>query len=573
LVAQQAARVLVFGSGRGNSAMIVRRKGECLRSTHTTPLATWTLALVCLALNVASPAHAGGDHALFIIDANTGATLANQDGTDPRYPASLTKMMTIYMAFDAVQRGTTSLQSPVKFSVAATKAAPSKLDLDVGDTITLENAILALITKSANDVAIAVAEHLGGTETNFAKMMTAKARELGMKNTTFKNASGLPDGEQTTTARDMTTLGLRLYDDFPKQFPLFSTRSFAYNGASYRNHNTLMLQMPGINGIKTGYTHASGFNLVSSLQQDGKHVIGAIFGGSTANSRNLSMRIALAKAMSKASSTKTRKPVLLAQASPAKPVARAPALTPAPVAAAPKAAAVAPAPVVAATAPVASPAPVRIDIAKVRPATAQETATVVPPAARAPDPVSPPPQAFAPAAFAQASIAPKVADPVKPKAPEPAPVARAAIAAAPTPAGSGVRPPSSLNAQMAQLSAPAAQPNKPAEPSFRLNGPATPSQPTLQTVANTQPTPSGGSNYDIQIGAYASPAEADRRMTSAATLVPTHLKNRRPNRQQVSVGDKTLYRARFSGFDQSAAAAACAELNRQSINCIALKAE
>jgi D-alanyl-D-alanine carboxypeptidase len=549
--------------------MIVRRTIDQFCLGHTTRHAAWTLALFCFALAVVSPARAGGDHALFIIDANTGATLTNQDGTDPRYPASLTKMMTIYMAFDAVQRGTTTLKSQVQFSLAATKAAPSKLDLDVGDTITLENAILALITKSANDVAIAVAEHLGGSEPNFARMMTAKARELGMKNTTFKNASGLPDGDQTTTARDMTTLGLRLYDDFPKQFPLFSTRSFAYNGASYRNHNTLMLQMPGINGIKTGYTHASGFNLVSSLQQDGKHVIGAIFGGSTANSRNLSMRIALAKAMSKASTTKTRKPVLVAQASPAKPVARVPAPTAAVVGATPKPAAVAPAPVVvAAAAAVALPTPLRIDIAKVRPVTAQETATVVAPAARAPDPVSPPPQAFA-----QASVAPKVADLIKPKAPEPAPSVRAPIAAVPPPSGSGVRPPSSLNAQMAQLSPPPAQPNKPAEPSFRLNGPASPSQPAPQPVANTLSIPSGGANYDIQIGAYASPAEADRRMASAATLVPTHLKNRRPNRQQVSVGDKTLHRARFSGFDQAAAAAACAELNRQSINCIALKAE
>jgi D-alanyl-D-alanine carboxypeptidase len=548
--------------------MIVRRRGERFRLTHTTPLATWTLALVCLALNVASPAHAGGDHALFIIDANSGATLANQDGTDPRYPASLTKMMTIYMAFDAVQRGTTTMTSPVKFSVAATKAAPSKLDLDVGDTITLENAILALITKSANDVAIAVAEHLGGTEPNFAKMMTAKARELGMKNTTFKNASGLPDGDQTTTARDMTTLGLRLYDDFPKQFPLFSTRSFAYNGSSYRNHNTLMLQMPGINGIKTGYTHASGFNLVSSLEQDGKHVIGAIFGGSTANSRNLSMRIALAKAMSKASTTKTRKPLLLAQAAPAKSVPRA---AQAPVATiAPKAAPAAspPAPVVVvAAAP--TTAPLRIDIAKVRPATAQETATVAP---RSPERAPPPP------AFAQASVAPKAAEIIKPRASEPLAIAPTPLAAAPATAPSGVRPPSSLNAQLAQLSQSAGQlPAPPAQPSYRLNGPAQQTQPTAQPVANTptaagQPT-NAALNYDIQIGAYASPAEADRRMTTAASLVPTHLKNRRPNRQQVSVGDKTLYRARFSGFDQSAASAACAELNRQSINCIALKAE
>ncbi len=569
--------------------MIVRPIEKFSYAVGTTSPATWTLAVWLLALGIltltsAVPARAGGDHALFIIDANTGATLTNQEGTDPRYPASLTKMMTIYMAFDAVQRGTTTMKSPVKFSVAATKAAPSKLDLDVGDTITLENAILALITKSANDVAIAVAEHLGGTEPTFAKMMTAKARELGMKNTTFKNASGLPDGDQTTTARDMTTLGLRLYDDFPKQFHLFATRSFAYNGSSYRNHNTLMLQMPGINGIKTGYTHASGFNLVSSLEQDGKHVIGAIFGGSTANNRNLSMRIALSKAMAKASATKTRKPMLVAQASPVKP---ARALAPAPVAvAAPVAAASKPTPVQQAIAlappvPVSAVAPVRIDIAKVRQATPQETATVAAPVPQ-PAPIATASASPAPQAFAQASIVPKAADVVaaKPSAPVVAPAA-----VAPT-----VRPPSSLNAQLAQLSQaagllPAAGSTKSNEPSFRLNGPVTPSQATLQPVANTVATPNpgqasgqgggtgGGQGYDIQIGAFATPAEADRRLTSAATLVPSHLKNRRPNRQQVAVGEKTLYRARFSGFDQTAAVAACVELNRQSINCITLKAE
>ena len=274
----------------------VAMKLNCLEATRARSQRGFAIALASLAMLTAAPAWANGAHSLFIMDANSGATLSDIEGNDPRYPASLTKMMTLYLAFEAIDQGRVSMKTPIKISIAATRAAPSKLDLAVGDEITLEDAVMALITKSANDVAIAVAEHIGGSEANFAKLMTAKARDLGMKSTTFKNASGLPNSEQTTTARDMTTLGVRLYDDFPRYFPLFSTRAYTYNGSSFHNHNTLMLQMPGINGIKTGYTHASGFNLVSSYQQDGRHLIGAIFGGETAGSRNAQMRVALTRA-------------------------------------------------------------------------------------------------------------------------------------------------------------------------------------------------------------------------------------------------------------------------------------
>lgn len=259
------------------------------------------------------PVNAEARHSAMVIDANSGQVLHNQAGDELRYPASLTKMMTLYMAFELIENGRLAYQSRLKVSHEAASAAPSKLDLDPGEDIQLIDAIKALITKSANDVAIVIAEHIGGTEANFARMMTAKARQIGMKDTTFRNASGLPDPGQLTTARDMLTLALRLQDDFPRHYGLFTTRYFAYNGATHRNHNTLLGTYSGIDGIKTGYTRASGFNLVSSVRREGRHVVAAVFGGSSAASRNAHMRSLLTRALAKAATEKTRKSILLAR--------------------------------------------------------------------------------------------------------------------------------------------------------------------------------------------------------------------------------------------------------------------
>ncbi|MBX9926052.1 MAG: D-alanyl-D-alanine carboxypeptidase, partial [Hyphomicrobiaceae bacterium] len=311
------------------------------------------LTLAASAVAVAAP------KSLVVVDANTGAVLIDQDGSEPRSPASLTKMMTLYMAFEALERGSVTMRTPIRISTRAENAAPSKLDLDAGDTIALEDAIKALITKSANDVAIALAEHFSGSEEAFARSMTAKARELGMAATTFKNASGLPDSGQMTTARDMVTLSLRLYDTFPRYFALFSTRSFAYGGKTYKNHNTLMIHMPGVNGIKTGYTNASGFNLVTSYEAEGRHLIAAIFGGDSAASRNAAMRVALTRTISKASTAKTRRPLVVAS-SRAKPPVAVPAPQPAVRAASPPPPQVAAARTVPQPIAVARPAPLAI---------------------------------------------------------------------------------------------------------------------------------------------------------------------------------------------------------------------
>lgn len=247
-------------------------------------------------------------HAAMAIDANTGQVLHNEDGDAKRHPASLTKMMTLYLTFETIASGRMSMQTKIPISAAAANAQPSKLDLDVGDEIAVGDAVRVLITKSANDIAIALAEKIGGSEANFVRLMNTRARDLGMTSTHFENASGLPDPDQVTTARDMITLALHLQDDFPDDYQLFATRQFTYGGRAMRNHNTLMNTFAGIDGIKTGYTRMSGFNLVSSVRRGGRHVVAAVFGGASAATRNGEMRIVLTKALTRAATKKTRKP-------------------------------------------------------------------------------------------------------------------------------------------------------------------------------------------------------------------------------------------------------------------------
>jgi D-alanyl-D-alanine carboxypeptidase len=271
-----------------------------------------------------------------------------------------------------IEQGKLSYHSKIKFSATAVTAAPSKLDLAEGEEITLLDAVKILITKSANDVAIAVAEHIAGSEERFAGLMTRKARQLGMTATVFRNASGLPDEAQVTTARDMVTLALRLQDDFPRHYTLFATRTATYKDETFRNHNTMLLHYEGTDGIKTGYTRASGFNLVASVRRGKKHVIGAVFGGASAASRNTAMRTFLNMGLVKASTEVTRRPAsaLIAQApAPEKRTAQAPK----PEHVTRPAAKVASAPPAAKAPPPAEPAPALrsgappIEIARVRP--------------------------------------------------------------------------------------------------------------------------------------------------------------------------------------------------------------
>ena len=216
--------------------------------------------------------------AAIVIDFDTKEVLFEVNANTKNYPASLTKIMTLYILFDRLEKNQITNQTKLKVSRIAASRSPSKLYLEEGSTIKVEDAIMALIIKSANDVATVVAENISGTEKEFAKLMTSYARNLGMTNTTFKNASGLPNRAQLTTARDISILSHSLISNFPEQYKLFNTQKFTYKGKTYKTHNKLMLSYEGADGIKTGYIRASGFQLAFSAVRNNKRLIGVIFG-------------------------------------------------------------------------------------------------------------------------------------------------------------------------------------------------------------------------------------------------------------------------------------------------------
>ncbi len=248
------------------------------------PRAAAGALVFALALSTATGAQAR--YASIVIDYDTGRVLHESNADTRNHPASLVKMMTLYLAFEALERGDITLDQKLAVSRRAAGMPAAKLGLKRNETITVENAILALITKSANDAAVVVAEALGKKETKFALMMTRKAKALGMKRTQFRNASGLPNRRQLSTARDMATLARALIRDFPKYYQLFSTREFIYKGRRHRNHNRLLRKYAGVDGIKTGYIRASGFNLAASVNRNGRRLIAVVFGGKTPRSRD-----------------------------------------------------------------------------------------------------------------------------------------------------------------------------------------------------------------------------------------------------------------------------------------------
>src|ERR1700676_3156027 len=240
-----------------------------------------------------------------IVDGNTGATLAANNPDASRHPASLTKIMTLYLLFERLDSGKMTLDTEMDVSGHASEQAPTKLGLRPGQTIKVEDAIKGLVTRSANDAAVVIAEAIGGDEDDFAKLMTRKARALGMTRTVYRNASGLPDDEQVTTARDQSTLGRAIQDRFPRYYRYFSTAAFNYHGQSIRNHNHLLGSVEGVDGIKTGYTRASGFNLVTSMRRGNRHLVGVVLGGRSGGSRDAIMRNLLAEHLEKGASKRT----------------------------------------------------------------------------------------------------------------------------------------------------------------------------------------------------------------------------------------------------------------------------
>jgi D-alanyl-D-alanine carboxypeptidase len=496
-------------------------QGKREGSRPLTRIATLTAGLGSLVAVMASgplaPAQAGSTpYAAMAIDANTGAVLHNRAGDAERYPASLTKMMTLYMTFELIELGRLDYATKIKMTEEAAAASPSKLGLKAGEEIRVIDAIKVLVTKSANDVAVALAQHIGGTEGNFARLMTRKARQIGMKSTTFKNASGLPDDAQVTTARDMLTLALRLQDAFPQHYELFATRTFTYAGKTYRNHNALLGRYEGTDGIKTGYTRASGFNLVTSVRRGGKRVVAAVFGGKTGRIRNARMRALLDKALAKASTKVTRKPAVFVRA----------------------------------------PQPVAIK-APPRTKPPAETAAV-------PTQANPPPVASADAAgsIAVAKVRRILIGPELSRRPAPAaaetreahePVfATAGAAHTSLPQFAQGLPPSTLEAQAAALERSTPVPAEPAPQD----------SPARREAARTPTGP-----FAIQIGAYSDSADAEQHMDVARRRANGLLDPYHAVAVPFRKGSSQLFRARFRGFDAAAAASACLQLRRLEIDC------
>jgi D-alanyl-D-alanine carboxypeptidase len=496
------------------------------------------IAALVILLTGSPLVHAAGRAAL-VIDANTGEELHARDADRPLFPASLTKMMTLYIVFDLMEQKRVSSATKIQVTPRCAAQPPSNLDLGAGTAIPLRDAVLALIVKSANDVACAIGENLAGSEEKFAQLMTAKARQIGMRATTFRNASGLPDSAQVTTARDMSTLALRLAHDFPEHYKLFSTREFTFNGNTHRSHNGLLHGFEGTDGIKTGYTRASGFNLVSSVRRGQKHVIGVVMGGVTAAQRNSTMRGLLTQALGRAKAM--TRPLLVRRPTQVAEPARVADKPPVPRRVAP-------------SAPVAEP----VAAAPIAPPVAIAAKPVVAEAAVAKTRV--PPRAVAAAAPVQAAPSAAVATPA---------IARTATAAA----GTG-RPPATLQEQASgRVPVPSATPTPAATPVMASAA----SLPRPAGLGAKPSAPAAGATakgpFHIQIGAFSNEAEAQRQLGAASERASAVLAGHAPLTLPVAKANMQFYRARFAGFSEAAAQSACQSLKSQKIECVVMRAE
>src|SRR6185312_980709 len=301
------------GGGRRVLSMRLRR-GEARRSRHAVGIFACALVACVITTTNAearwrrhhSAASSNSDDgwregtASIVVDAKTGKILQESNADKLRHPASLTKIMTLYMLFEQIEAGRIKLNSKITVSEHASEAAPTKLGLDAGQKIEVEDAIKAIVTRSANDMAIAVGEAVAGSEEAFAARMTKKAHALGMYKTVFTNASGLPDKKQVTTARDLSILGRAIQEKYPQLYRFFSVRTFVWHGSPIANHNRLLGSVEGVDGIKTGYTRASGFNLVSSVKRDNRFIVAVVLGGRSSAARDAHMRELIASYMPRA---------------------------------------------------------------------------------------------------------------------------------------------------------------------------------------------------------------------------------------------------------------------------------
>ena len=564
-----------------------------------------------------------------VVDGNSGATLSATNPDASRHPASLTKIMTLYLLFERLDAGKMKLDTEMNVSDHASDQAPTKLGLRPGQTIAVEDAIKGLVTRSANDAAVVIAEAIAGDEGDFAKLMTRKARALGMVRTVYRNASGLPDDEQVTTARDQATLGRAIQDRFPRYYRYFSTTAFNYHGHSIRNHNKLLGDVEGVDGIKTGYTRASGFNLVTSMRRGNRHLVGVVLGGRSGGSRDTIMRGLLAENLEKAATKRTvaaiternssdanadvaeaaaaSRPTQTVQVQGAVRVASAEPAAPLPERS------TAPAPasrsILAAAAAAVPPPPAKSEPAKTEPAPftngviQTQQISAIPGSSEPMKPVKVKTvqvkagQMKLASASGQAQPVTPVANAIPPARQDMPETSSAMVAKTetnrvevakselikpeqtkpempPQPAGHGtgngilgVLPASSL----VPSSAPQASPSQ----LLAYADPAANAQPqqaqTIQQNGAVKPV-AAHTGWIIQVGALDSETEAQERIEAARSQAKGLLTKADPFTEPVvGKGDKKLFRARFAGLDRDQAEAACRTLKRSDISCITIK--
>ena len=547
-----------------------------------------------------------------IVDGNSGATLSGNNPDASRHPASLTKIMTLYLLFERLDAGKMKLDTEMDVSEHASEQAPTKLGLRPGQSIAVEDAIKGLVTRSANDAAVVIAEAIAGDEGDFAKLMTRKARTLGMTKTVYRNASGLPDDEQVTTARDQATLGRAIQERFPRYYRYFSTTAFNYHGHSIRNHNKLLGNVEGVDGIKTGYTRASGFNLVTSMRRGNRHLVGVVLGGRSGGSRDTIMRGLLAENLEKAATKRTVAVIAERNSSDANAdVAEADAAS-RPTQTVQAQGAVQ----VASVEPAAAPA-ARSTAPATRSLIAAAAAAIPQPQARTEPRTEPAPFTNGVIQAQQITAIPGSSEPMKPvkvktvqvkagqtKLASASPVQPAtSVANTVSPARLDVQETSSAMVAKPETSKSEVaksdqfrpdMPPQPANhgtgngilgvlPASSLSSPSTP-----QALAYSDPTPSPQpqavqqngaikvvaphTGWIIQVGALDSEDEARQRIEAARSQARGLLTKADPFTEPVvGKGDKKLFRARFAGLDRDQAEAVCRTLKRSDISCITIK--
>ncbi|ACK49721.1 Serine-type D-Ala-D-Ala carboxypeptidase [Methylocella silvestris BL2] len=533
--------------------------------------------------------------AAIVVDGNSGEALYARNEDEPRHPASITKVMTLYLLFEQLEQGRLRLDSEIPISARAAAQKPTKLGLRPGRTISVDDAIKAIVTRSANDIAVAIAEAVGGDEDRFADLMTRKARELGMRNTKYVNASGLPADAQITTARDLSILGRAVQERFPRYYRYFSTRTFYFAGAAIRNHNRLMDRVEGMDGIKTGYTNASGFNLLTSVKRDGHYIVAVVMGGVSAPSRDRIMADLIEDQIGNGATVRTAS---VLRDLPQRPVERdtpptdlpsravaqqqaAPAAAPQLAAAAPLRE-IAPAPKAAlayvATQPAAQAPTQKITLRAITPQPPQAIDPIRVASISADVPLDKPRPAFVSGAV-KTQPTPATANDAEPGAARRVAVRTASLDGS-TMNAAFFAPPTATPSTMRWVAGPAPAKLGKAEKADR-RAVASAEPPRLAAPAektkdvegkNAEQRPAAAARgWMIQIGATDDIAKANALLAKARISCGRTLNSAQPFTEKVQKGSETLYRARFAGLEEKSAENACRTLKQSGLSCFATK--